>query len=463
MAYTDNAVLAKISALNETQESIVTVAQWVMFHKRHAERTVQLWFQRLKDSGANKRLNLIYLANEVAQQSKARRKNDFLIAFSPIITEATAIAYRGATNEVQQKLKRVVEVWRQRQIFETPIQDAIEARVDEVNRSRSSKKPLLGPSLMAGGSSTPTPAELQPLVPLQTGLSRLATGKASVVADANDEYTKLMDPSAQPLPMPVQAARLSGLLRSLATAEGAVAESIKARRALIEGLEKMLERNRASLLGEENEVANLTQRKAIVENKKREVEDGIMRGLADESEGTNGASSSSMMPGHDAPGLHIKTELEEPPVEALTPIGSPRSTIPSIDHQEGPPRPEETGGHVDSGVVADQFLATLSGPLVGNSGAEILSNMVVQQQTAASTTSSTYPAAVPPTAVAVPASVDAYNHPTGVNGASEGTAPKKRKMTHDEDEIAGLGSGDALEGLDEDVAAMLRREAELYQ
>ena len=33
MAYTDDAVLAKLSALNETQESIVTVAQWVMFHR----------------------------------------------------------------------------------------------------------------------------------------------------------------------------------------------------------------------------------------------------------------------------------------------------------------------------------------------------------------------------------------------------------------------------------------------
>ena len=151
MAYTDDAVKAKLSALNETQESIVTVAQWVMFHRygnfsvailsltvhakpdvcrRHADRTATLWLQRLKDSGSNKRLNLIYLANEVAQQSKARKKDDFLIAFSPIIAEATAIAYKGATNEVQQKLRRVVEVWRQRLIFESTIQEAIEARID---------------------------------------------------------------------------------------------------------------------------------------------------------------------------------------------------------------------------------------------------------------------------------------------------------------------------------------------
>jgi hypothetical protein len=67
---------------------------------------------------------------EVAQQSKARRKDDFLLAFSPVIAEATALAYKGATNEVQQKLRRVVEVWRQRQIFEIPVQEAIEARIE---------------------------------------------------------------------------------------------------------------------------------------------------------------------------------------------------------------------------------------------------------------------------------------------------------------------------------------------
>lgn len=67
---------------------------------------------------------------EVAQQSKARKKNDFLIAFSPVIAEAAATAYKGATNEVQQKLRRVIEVWRERHVFEIPIQEAIENRID---------------------------------------------------------------------------------------------------------------------------------------------------------------------------------------------------------------------------------------------------------------------------------------------------------------------------------------------
>lgn len=33
MSYTDDSVKAKLSALNETQEGIVAVAQWIMFHR----------------------------------------------------------------------------------------------------------------------------------------------------------------------------------------------------------------------------------------------------------------------------------------------------------------------------------------------------------------------------------------------------------------------------------------------
>lgn len=33
MSFTDDALKAKLSALNETQEGIVTVSQWVIFHR----------------------------------------------------------------------------------------------------------------------------------------------------------------------------------------------------------------------------------------------------------------------------------------------------------------------------------------------------------------------------------------------------------------------------------------------
>lgn len=69
------------------------------------------------------------IQTEVTQQSRIRHKEDFIIAFSPVIAEATAIAYKGAPSELQGKLRRVIDVWKDRNIFEAPIQEAIETRL----------------------------------------------------------------------------------------------------------------------------------------------------------------------------------------------------------------------------------------------------------------------------------------------------------------------------------------------
>ncbi|KAB8264515.1 RNA polymerase II-binding domain-containing protein [Aspergillus pseudonomiae] len=402
MAYTDDAVKAKLSALNETQEGIVTVAQWVMFHRRHAERTAQLWLQKLRDSPAPKRLNLIYLANEVAQQSKARRKEDFLIAFSPIIAEATATAYKGASNDIQQKLRRVVEVWRQRAIFEPPIQDAVEARVDEIDKSRSiGKKPPLGGSLFSSSSGS-TPSELQPLVPLQVALSKSTVASGASATTANAEYDKMHDPST-PLPTPpVHAARLSQLLKALANAESSVSEVIKSRLALIDGLEKLLETNRSALAKEQSLATQLSERRSETEAKKREVEDGIMRGLSAE----------------DSPAAHLgdsegdpvtRPEVEAltpPPVEALTPVGSPKQELQEMDFA------------AQNNAQSHEPTAGFSLPGFGFTAEAVQSSL--------------------------------QDDPNGLHS-------KKRKVVHEEEDYAKFASGD----LDADVAELLQQESNL--
>lgn len=59
-----------------------------------------------------------------------RHKEDFLIAFSPVMAEASATAYKGAPSDVQQRIRRVVDVWKERHVFEEPIQAAIETRIE---------------------------------------------------------------------------------------------------------------------------------------------------------------------------------------------------------------------------------------------------------------------------------------------------------------------------------------------
>ncbi|KKZ59977.1 hypothetical protein EMCG_00819 [[Emmonsia] crescens] len=478
MSYTDDAVKAKLSALNETQESIVTVAQWVMFHRRHADRTAQLWLQKLRDSNPPKRLNLIYLANaEVAQQSKAKRKQDFLIAFSPIIADATAIAFKGASNDIQRKLRRVIEVWRQRNIFEEPIQQAVENRVDEVDKSKSSgKKPLLGASLFASSPGS-IPSELQPLAPLQTAVSKATVSSSAAVTNANTEYDKMNDPSAQIPTPPVHAARLSQLLKSLANAESSVSEIIKSRQSLIQGLEKLLDTNRAALSKEQALAEQLAARKNETEGKKRDVEDAIMRGLSVDNSPAPQRNGSDNDPGNaepttpsqlgDEPERPVVEALTPPPVEVLTSVGSPTQNQQPASNEEHHNYQQQHQQQVTVGIgnythlgqaeLPQQYLT--ESPFLLQQGA-------VDNQTATPPTT-TMPSAMDLTSTLAALHGHGEQQPSTESPASaNGSSAKKRKVSHphaQQDEYPGFSAGgDVMEELDDDVAELLRQESNKY-
>ncbi|KAL2135355.1 hypothetical protein VTI74DRAFT_8881 [Chaetomium olivicolor] len=303
MAYTDDAVLSKLSALNESHDSIATTAQWIMFHRRHASQTVHLWLTKLKDLPSAKRLNMIYLANEVVQQSKARHKDDFLNAFSPFIADATAVAYKGAPVDVQGKLRRVVDVWKERNIFDKDVMQDLDVKLAEIDRSRpAAKVGVFGGSAFSSTAGPSIPPELNPLVTPQQTVTKALQPMKNALNTANTEYGKLSDPATTSAALPVQAARLSGLLKTLANAEGAVTECIRARRDLIRELEKMLATNREALDSDEKQMMELSGRRTEVEQKRQAVERAIIGGLpmADQEQSP-------------AP------EPDRPQVEALTP------------------------------------------------------------------------------------------------------------------------------------------------
>lgn len=66
------------------------------------------------------------------------------------------------------------------------------------------------------------PTELAPIIEPQQNLSKLVLSTRTSVNAANQDYDKLTDPNATTPSAPVHAARLNGLLKTLANAEGAV-------------------------------------------------------------------------------------------------------------------------------------------------------------------------------------------------------------------------------------------------
>lgn len=181
----------------------------------------------------------------------------------------------------------------------------------ELDKARGAgKKPALGGSLFSASSAPP---EYQAILAHQAKITKSEVLSKPTIASALAEYEKQTNSSTPTPSAPVHAARLGALLKTLANAEGAVAESIKARRALVEGLEKILTRNKEELVKEEAQLADINSKKTLTDAKRREVEDGIIRGLANEAEPERPESEPLTPP--------------MPPVESITPVGTPKGFV----------------------------------------------------------------------------------------------------------------------------------------
>jgi regulator of Ty1 transposition protein 103 len=153
------------------------------------------------------------------------------------------------------------------------------------------------------------PPELTPvLTSLQTVTKSAPVAKNAVKA-ANTDYEKVQDPATATSPPALQAARLTGVLKNLASAEGAVTECIKARMELVTALEKILAANREELRAEQEDLRTINSRLADAERKKKDVELIIIGGLP---------SSEPQSAGDGSSGSPI-AEPDRPQVEALTP------------------------------------------------------------------------------------------------------------------------------------------------
>lgn len=246
------------------------------------------------------------------------------------------------------------------------------------------------------------------------------------------------DPSYQVPTPPVHAARLSQLLKSLATAECSVSEIIKSRQSLIQGLEKLLETNRSALAKEQSHLHELSRRKTETETKKREVEDGIMRGLSvvsvENSPAIHGnGDASSDGPAGVSEGDVERPEIEAltpPPVEALTPAMSPK--LNPMDKNDGQPKSDNNHSNLQPFPVEAFPPEPMIENLASAPATDIISSLAMS-----------------------------HSRPQS-GGSAKTSSVKKRKVSHAEEDYAEFAGGDAMADLDADVAELLRQESSKY-
>ena len=232
------------------------------------------------------------------------------------------------------------------------------------------------------------------------------------MSTADGEYAKLINSKdALPAP-PVYAAKLSGLLKHLANAENAVAESVKARKELVAALERILDTNRAALEADAAQQKQLADRRAEVDVKRQQVEMEIIRGM-----GAAEGNDHHMSPHDGGHAASPDQEPERPEMEALTPpSGGDGDDLDFYNNDVSTPQ----NGHQFDAATQEHHQQQSFPPAAP--GIEMLSNIASQYQSV----------------------------PVAINGSN------KRRRVDSGDEFPDLGGDD---GIDDEVADMIRKES----
>jgi len=106
-----------LASLDMAHPSITAGASAMLKHyDRSAETAVTEWRNALQSCTTQQLLPLLYVANEVLQNSKRNRGNAFLEAFSPTLGQALQYMCQRSPDMVE-KVRRTAKIWGDRRVF----------------------------------------------------------------------------------------------------------------------------------------------------------------------------------------------------------------------------------------------------------------------------------------------------------------------------------------------------------
>ncbi|KAK9502466.1 hypothetical protein O3M35_011242 [Rhynocoris fuscipes] len=121
--FTDTVLQKKLEDLNESQQSIQTLSLWLIHHRKHHQLIVRTWYKELCKASEQQRLTLMYLANDVIQNSK-RKGPEYTKEFIPALKRAfKLIANSRISDKTRQKIERILQIWDERVVYERKLVD----------------------------------------------------------------------------------------------------------------------------------------------------------------------------------------------------------------------------------------------------------------------------------------------------------------------------------------------------
>jgi hypothetical protein len=139
-----------LSRTDGSAPAIQSAAGAMMKHyAKSAGVAVVEWRNALHQARQDQHLPLLYVANEVLQNSKRNRGNKFLEAFSPILGQSLIYICQNNTSAVE-KVRRTVKIWADRRVFTVRYVNELLTGMDPYRNGESAPPPVRRTS--SGGS-----------------------------------------------------------------------------------------------------------------------------------------------------------------------------------------------------------------------------------------------------------------------------------------------------------------------
>ncbi|KAL3203935.1 hypothetical protein MRX96_041602 [Rhipicephalus microplus] len=96
MSINESNLVKKLTSVTNTQDSVQTLSLWIIHHRAHHRKIVDIWTKVLKKSKPVHRLTMLYLANDVLQNGKRKGVQQFIESFSDTSQRASR---KSCTNQ----------------------------------------------------------------------------------------------------------------------------------------------------------------------------------------------------------------------------------------------------------------------------------------------------------------------------------------------------------------------------
>ncbi|XP_075535948.1 uncharacterized protein LOC142571468 isoform X1 [Dermacentor variabilis] len=134
MSINESNLVKKLTSVTNTQDSVQTLSLWIIHHRAHHRKIVDIWTKVLKKSKPVHRLTMLYLANDVLQNGKRKGVQQFVESFGDVLPEQTPL-FRD--ERIAKQVDRVFSIWAERSVFSSDFIKGLKEMLHESKHSGS--------------------------------------------------------------------------------------------------------------------------------------------------------------------------------------------------------------------------------------------------------------------------------------------------------------------------------------